>query len=328
MLFYRSGSNDPYFNLALEEHIFGVYGGGAEIFMLWQNDNTIVIGKNQNAAAEINSEYVESNNIKVARRLSGGGAVYHDMGNLNFTFIVPDNGSSELDFGLFCAPVAKTLEGMGITAEFSGRNDITIDGKKFSGNAQYRKNGLVMHHGTIMFSSDLTKVTAALNVSGGKLESKGVKSVRSRVTNICDYLKSGMTLGEFEQALIKNVLPDKVEYLSLTDADIARVNSLRDSKYSLWEWNFGRSPKYSVRKQQRVEGCGNVEIYLEVNRGVIEGIECFGDYFEGKGFDGIASLLKGCRADRASVMSALGGTDVGGCIHNLSAEKLAEIICK
>ena len=187
-------TTDPAFNLAAEQYVFENLPKDRMYFMLWQNDNAIIIGKYQNTLAEINEKNVLENGMKVVRRLSGGGAVYHDLGNLNFTFIADAGELEELNMRVFCQPIVKALAKIGITAEINGRNDITIDGRKFSGNAQYMRSGRIMHHGTIMFDSNLEMVQKALNVDPSKIESKGKKSVRSRVTNIREYLREDISL--------------------------------------------------------------------------------------------------------------------------------------
>ena len=190
-------TTDPSYNLAMEQYVFDCLPRDRMYFMLWQNDNAIIVGKYQNTISEINEEAVRERGIRVVRRLSGGGAVYHDMGNLNFTFITDAGGSGTLDMKLFCEPVVRTLAALGVRAEVNGRNDITIDGKKFSGNSQYLRQGRVMHHGTIMFDSDLSVVGEALRVDPTKIQTKGIRSVRSRVTNVAEHLPERVTLPEF-----------------------------------------------------------------------------------------------------------------------------------
>ena len=233
-------TTDPSYNLAMEQYVFDCLPRDRMYFMLWQNDNAIIVGKYQNTIAEINEEAVRERGIRVVRRLSGGGAVYHDMGNLNFTFITDVGESNALDLKLFCEPVVRTLATLGVKAEVNGRNDITIDGKKFSGNSQYIRQGRVMHHGTIMFDSDLSVVSEALRVDPTKIQTKGIRSVRSRVTNVAEHLPEKVTLPEFRRILLENILKENPgEAYPLTQDDLAAVEKLRAERYATWEWNYG-----------------------------------------------------------------------------------------
>jgi len=323
MLYYESRSTDPYFNIALEWHLF-CNVAAQSIFMLWQNDNAIIIGKNQNAEAEINRPFVEAHGIKVARRKTGGGAVYHDLGNLNFTFIVPHG--DDINFQYFCQPVLQTLAQFGVKAEIKGRNDITIGGKKFSGNAQYRRDGWVMHHGTIMLNSNLEVLQQALSPSREKIQSKGVKSIRSHVTNICEHLAVDITPDMFKSELAKNVLPQNHGIYELSDTDIKHITHMRDTLFSTWQWNFGASPRYSVQKKRRVEGCGTLEFYLDIKDGKIAGIECFGDYFWNIPFELLAPALQGCELRPQAIAKAIEGIDLNEYFYNLSKDDFISIL--
>lgn len=327
MRYIESPSTDPYYNLALEQYVFDTIGQTEPIFMLWRNDNTIVVGRHQNTAEEINADFVRANGVKVVRRLSGGGAVYHDLGNLNFTFITDGGSGMGLDLHLFCQPVALALGELGVKAEISGRNDITIDGKKFSGNAQYKKNGRVMHHGTIMFDSNLDTVAQALQVSADKIASKGVKSVRSRVTNVRPYLKQDVTVETFKDLLARFILgSDQPERCELTAEDLAAVQALRDGQYATWEWNYGRSPKYDLRKERRVDGVGKLELFLRVENGRLAGLEARGDFF-GEGAEGaLTAALLGCKLEEEAILSALEGVDLQKHFHNLTAEEFCRLM--
>ena len=227
--------------MALEEYFLKIKDLKDDVLILWQNEPTIVVGKNQNTYEELNLEYVENNNIKVVRRLSGGGAVYHDLGNLNFTIIKNDGNLYKNDFGFFALPVVACLNKLGVEATINGRNDILIDGKKFSGNAQYFYHNKVLHHGTLLFSSDLSVLTHALKPKEGKLESKGIKSIKSRVTNICEYLSEDVSLNDFQENLIVSMFGENksvIKNYRLEEDDINSITELRNNKYVLWEWKF------------------------------------------------------------------------------------------
>ena len=273
-------TTDPSYNLAMEQYVFNCLPRDRMYFMLWQNDNAIIVGKYQNTIAEINEEAVRERGIRVVRRLSGGGAVYHDMGNLNFTFITDVGESNALDLKLFCEPVVRTLATLGVKAEVNGRNDITIDGKKFSGNSQYIRQGRVMHHGTIMFDSDLSVVSEALRVDPTKIQTKGIRSVRSRVTNVVEHLPEKVTLPEFRRILLENILKENPgEAYPLTQDDLAAVEKLRAERYATWDWNYGFSPVCTMLRRRRVDGCGLIEAYITVEHGKIAALTFKGDFF-------------------------------------------------
>ena len=226
MRYLESPSRDPYFNLALEEYVFERMDKSKSYFLLWQNDNTIVVGKYQNTAEEIDQAYVDAHHIRVARRLSGGGAVYHDRGNLNFTFIVDRADAPGLNFKIFVRPVVEALARFGVHAAFTGRNDLTIDGMKFSGNAQYARRGRLLHHGCIMLDSNLTSVADALRVKEAKFDSKAVKSVRSRVTTINAHAPAPISMEEFKEALTECAMASgELEPCTLTEEDLAAIRS-------------------------------------------------------------------------------------------------------
>lgn len=278
MIYIAPYSTNPYFNLAAEEYVFTNFS--EDIFMLWQNENSIIIGKNQNTLSEIDYNFAKDHNINIVRRLSGGGAVYHDLGNINFTFITDYNKDFFSEFQIFTKPVIDTLGELGIKADLQGRNDISINGLKFSGNSQVVKNGRILHHGTIMLDVNVDILSRGLFVKKEKIESKGIKSVRKRVTNIKDHLKDPITSSEFIDLLYSNVKknnPHIVEYYYTKD-DIINIEKLKRDKYETWEWNYGTSPKYNISKQIKLSS-GIVEIYIHVEKGIIEEFSIFGDFF-------------------------------------------------
>ena len=320
-------TTDPAFNLAAEQYVFDCLPRDRMYLMLWQNDNAIIIGKHQNTAAEINEAFVREHGIRVVRRLSGGGAVYHDLGNLNYT-LISDAEGAELDLGVFCRPVIRALQKLGVDARLNGRNDMTIDGQKFSGNAQYRKEGRVMHHGTILFDSEMSVLAGALQVDEEKIRAKGVKSVRSRVTNVRPHLPADMTLPQFRQALLQSILEEipGSEY-TLTNEDLAAIEAIRRERYGTWEWNFGRSPQCDVKLRRRFEGCGTVEAFLTANRGRIDSVTFRGDYFSAADPVALESRLIGCQRTPEALAHRLQGTDVSLFFHGLTADALISILC-
>ncbi|MBU5436228.1 lipoate--protein ligase [Pseudoflavonifractor sp. MSJ-37] len=328
MYYIESTSSDPHFNLALEQYVFDKLDQSQDYFMLWQNDNAIIVGKHQNTIGEINAPYVKEHDIQVVRRLSGGGAVYHDMGNINFTFIADTGGVSKFDFSTFCRPVVKALRSIGVPAEINGRNDMTVDGKKFSGNSQYMKHGRVMHHGTLMFDSDLEVVSQALAVSRDKIESKGLKSVRSRVTNIKPYVKEDISTQDFLRILREFMFEEYgLKPYPLTDADIEAVKALQHEVYDKWEWNYGRSPACQIRKERRVEGCGKLEVHMDVARGgEITALSFFGDYFGNGDSHELAQRLIGRPLEESALRAALEGVEIGDYFNKLDKDTFLSIL--
>lgn len=308
MLLINNTNTNAYFNLAMEEYF--LKNTNEDIFLLWQNENSIIVGKNQNTLSEINYDYVKENNIKVVRRLSGGGAVFHDLGNINFTFI-SCNDNSFSDFKKFTMPIVEALKELNVHAEFSGRNDLLIDGQKFSGNAQYNYKNKVMHHGTLLFSSEINDLSNALKVKPSKFQGKSVKSVKSRVTNISSHLDKKMTVLEFKDYLMDfiNKRDENSHFYELNDKDVESINKLVEEKYSTWEWNFGYSPKYSLYNELKYPG-GNVEFSLDVHDGLIKDIKFFGDFFGKEDISFIENKLRNVKHNEYSIKSALEGVDI------------------
>lgn len=320
-------TTDPSFNLAMEQYVFDSLPRDRNWLMLWQNDNAVIIGKYQNTMAEINKAYCDEHGIRVVRRLSGGGAVYHDLGNLNFTFIADAGEMEKLNMQAFCLPIVQALKKLGVEAEINGRNDIVIDGQKFSGNSQYVRDGRVMHHGTILFDSDLTVVSSALKVDPSKISAKGIKSVRSRVTNIRPYLPQDMPLGDFRKALLAGILEaNPGEEYHLTQADVAAAEEIARTRYATWEWNYGRSKQCSIVKAARIPGCGKVEAAIDTENGLITAVSFTGDFFSGIDPQELAVRFCGKTPDESGFTAALEGTDVGLYFSGLTNEMLLALL--
>lgn len=278
MLCIHLENNDPYFCLAAEEYLLKNFDD--DIFMLWQSEKAVVVGKHQNAAAEINHRFVFENNIAVCRRISGGGTVFHDEGNVNFTFIKNVKSPAEISFKLFTAPVVDALAKLDISATTSGRNDLLIDGLKISGNAEHVYKNRVLHHGTLLFNSDLENLGQAIKVIPGKYQGKAVQSNRSPVANISQFLKKLMTTAEFIQFLLSVQLENPANKMySFSETDISATEKLAVEKFSKWEWNFGYSPKYTFKNEVEIDG-KTLSIRLEVEKGVIVEAEIGGDFWQ------------------------------------------------
>ena len=324
----NKGITDPRINLAIEEYILKSMDIEKDDFLLFYiNQPSIIIGKNQNTVEEINTDYVEENGILVVRRLSGGGAVYHDLNNLNFSFLTKDDGNSFSNYKKFTQPVVDALAKLGVQSELSGRNDILAEGKKVSGNAQYSTRGRMFSHGTLMFNLDIDAVVNSLKVKQDKIESKGIKSVRSRVTNIIDLLPEKITVEQFRMEILKSIFggEENIQYYELTDEDWEKIHEISKTRYQLWEWNYGKSPRFNIQKTQRFPS-GGLDIRLEVNKGIIEEATIFGDFFGIGDVEEVGQLLVGTKYDRIAIAEKLRKIDIPTYFGGITEEDFLQLI--
>lgn len=327
MIYIENRCTDPAHNLALEQHFFETLPAGRSCFMLWQNRPAVIIGRYQNTVEEINERFVRENDIRVVRRMTGGGAVYHDLGNLNYSFISPVEDAAELDFGFFCQPIIRALATLGVTAEVSGRNDIVIDGRKVSGTAQHVGGGRVLHHGTLLFDVDFARMAASLTPNKGQVLSDSSKSVRSRVTNIREHLVTDTDLEGFWALLRKNIVDAQgMPVYTVTDADEAAAAAIARGRYDTWDWNYGLSPACAVRKTRRIDGCGTLQLGLDVENGRLRTLTLHGDFFARKPFEDVLAALAGRRLELSDLADALRGVDMSEYIHRLSTEDFLRAI--
>ncbi len=267
-----STSTDPQFNLATEEYLLKI--SDEEIFLVYINEPCIVVGKHQNLLSEINLRYVIGNKIKLARRISGGGTVYQDLNNLNFSFIHNCTNLEQIDFRKFTSPILVALQNMGLDVMFSGRNDLLIDGKKISGNAMHIFKTRVLSHGTLLLNADLSKLSLALKNDPQKYIDKSIKSVRSKVTNISNYLENPKSIEEFKQTLFQSIIGKFENYniTPITEQETKSINQISKSKFETWEWIYGYSPKYLFRNNINLPN-QSVMLELEIEKGIIKGVK-------------------------------------------------------
>lgn len=329
MIYIVNQSNKPDFNIALEEYCFKQMTQYDKIFILWINEPSIIVGKNQNTHAEINEKYVQENGIHVVRRISGGGAVYHDLNNLNYTIISnEDRDSRSFDFKAFSEPVIQTLKDLGVVAEFTGRNDITIQGKKISGNAQAYLNRRVMHHGCILFDVDLTVLSKALETSAEVVDAKGVKSVRSRVDNILPNLPEKITVTQFADRILEHMkrkYPEMQEY-HFNEAELQVIEQNRAAKFGNWNWNFGSNPVAEIVRERRYPA-GKTQVFINTKKGVIDEITFYGTFFGVQSdLTEVQQLLKGVKYTPEEVRKVLSAFDFSPYFAGFSLDELTDAI--
>ena len=315
MILYLTGSKDPYYNLACEEYL--LLHSDEDIFMLWQNEPTVVLGKNQNIYAEVDLEYTEKNKIHVVRRITGGGAVYHDGGNVNYTFITSREHAEVLDFAYFTAPIREALEHWGVKAELSGRNDLLVDGLKFSGNAQHATKERILHHGTLLFDSDLSVLSKALKPDNEKLKSKGIASVRSRVTNLRPLLPE-MTVEEFISGIASFM---KVEPQMLSAND--EIYSLTDRNRSE-DYIFGRRESFERKAKVRFHG-GTVTVLVS-GTDQIDKIRIEGDFFGEGDIQEVEKILLHCGLCEDELKNRLNDLSMENYIFDVTSGELSGLI--
>lgn len=323
----NKGITDPRINLAIEEYAVKHLDIEESYLLFYINEPSIIIGKNQNTIEEINVDYVEDNHIHVVRRLSGGGAVYHDLGNLNFSFITKDDGDSFHNFRKFTEPVVEALNKLGLNTELSGRNDLTANGFKISGNAQFATKGRMFTHGTLLFNTNMNDVVSALKVRKDKIESKGIKSIRSRVANISDLIDQKMTIEEFRQFVLQNIFAgeERIEEYILTEADWQAIQQIAAQHYKNWEWNYGKSPAFNIQRSHRFP-IGLIDVRLDVKKGKIEQARIFGDFFGAGDVQEVEEALIGVKHEKEAIHHALQPLNMQHYFGNVTLDEIVELI--
>ena len=324
MKYLRNNSTDPHYNMSFDEFCLERFPSDDTVFYLWRNSPSVIIGRNQNAYAEVNLPYLEAHGIRLARRVTGGGAVYHDLQNLNYT-IVGRSRDLERDCPGYLHLMLDALRALGVPAEFTGRNDIVVEGRKVSGYAKRVYKDRLMVHGTLMYDVDIASLTEALSVPGSKLDAAGIASVRSRVANLKDYLPQFSSVLEMQAALEKILSRDYANtQVFLSSEDEAEIQEICRTKFSTWEWNYGLSPRAGFTRAAKLP-CGTVEVSCSIVRGKIRGLSFGGDFIGSLPAEGMAAALDGCRFDRASIMEALHRLSVSNYFDNSSPDQLADL---
>ena len=319
MKYLQNSSTDPHFNMAVDEFCLEQLKADEPVFYLWQNRPSVIIGLNQSAYAEVNLPYLRKKGIVLARRVTGGGAVYHDLQNLNYT-ITGRIRDLETDYPAYVETMARALRALGVPAEVSGRNDILVDGRKCSGYAKRMSKDRLMIHGTLMYDVDIDTLTEVLAAPGSKLSAAGVSSVRSRVANLKEYLPQYKDIHAFQAALQALLAGDDGE-IRLTETQIARIEAEADAKYRTWEWIYGHSPAAAFRKSKKFP-CGHVEAAFSLKGGCIDGLHFSGDFLGNLPAERIADALQGCRYTREAIGAALGKAPVEDCFDAMTPDEL------
>ena len=325
MRYLKNPSTNPYYNMAFDEYCLESLPIDEPVFFLWQNKPAVIVGYNQEVNTEVNLDYLKEKGIDLVRRVTGGGAVYHDLENLNYT-IVGRSEDLERDYPEYAALMMKALQALGVPATLSGRNDILVDGKKVSGFAKRVCKNRLMVHGTLMYNVDVDVLTHVLNPSTTKLQSKGIASVRSRVTNLCNYLPELSDIQAFKNRLeeiLSNNYSD-AEY-QLSETDLAHIQRLTDEKFATWEWNYGRSPKATLVHSARL-ACGTVEIHLTLAENRIASCRFGGDFLGNLPASDIEKALTGIPYEINEIRKCLSKLEISRYFDRVSADNLLEMM--
>ena len=324
MIYIETGSTDVYYNFGLEYYFTVEKQLQDTVFLFWQTTPTLMVGKYQNVLEEINKPYADEHNIQIVRRMSGGGTIYTDLGGWQFSFI-QHKETGEIEFQQYIAPVIDALEELGVHAEFNGRNDLTIDGKKFSGNAQYRLENSIVHHGSLLFDTDICRMVESTTVDSYKILSKSIKSVRDRVTNISEHMPDSMDVKTFKECMVRHIMNGSDAVYEVTPEDDKRIREIAEEKFNRWECIYGADPKFNIERMGRLAG-GKIQFKIDVQKGIIKNAAIYGDFFSSLDGSTICSALIGCRYEQNAVLDSLIAHCIDGAIYRISAQEMAEVI--
>ena len=339
MIYIETGSTDVYYNFGLENYFATEKRLPDTVFLFWRTTPTLMVGKYQNILEEINKPYADAHGIHLVRRMSGGGTIYTDLGGWQFTFI-EHSPEQQIEFAQYIGPVVDAVRELGADASFNGRNDLLIDGRKFSGNAQYRLGDCIVHHGSLPYGGFVDRDLAEhgyicignqFRCLFGSCDwifndfSKSIKSVRDRVTNISEHLPRRLSVEEFKSCMVRHLMRGSTDTYTVTPEDDARINQLAQEKFAAWDAIYGKNPRFNLERTDRFPG-GKLTFRLDVQRGVIRSASVWGDFFSTLSAEAITGALTGCRYDRAAVLDALQKNGIDGAVYQISAADMAALI--
>ena len=324
MIYIETGSTDVYYNFGLEYYFAAEKRLPDTVFLFWRTTPTLMVGKYQNILEEINKPYADAHGIRLVRRMSGGGTIYTDLGGWQFTFIEhsPDR---PIEFAQYIGPVVDAVRELGADAGFNGRNDLLIDGKKFSGNAQYRLGDCIVHHGSLLYDTNIERMVASTTVDPYKILSKSIKSVRDRVTNISEHLPRRLSVEEFKSCMVRHLMHGSTETYAITPEDDARIRQLAQERFANWDCIYGANPKFNIDRTGRFAG-GKMQFRMDIQKGVIRSAAVNGDFFSTVDAETIGAALTGCRYERGAVLEALRAHGIDGAVYRITAEEMAAAI--
>ena len=324
MIYIETGSEDVYYNFGLEYYFTLEKKVPDTVFLFWRTTPTLMVGKYQNVLEEINLPYARQHGIHLVRRMSGGGTIYTDLGGWQYTFI-QHTAERRIEFLKYTAPIIGAIRSLGGDASFDGRNDLLIKGRKFSGTAQYRLEDAVVHHGSLLFATDIEAMTAATTVDPYKIISRSIKSVRDRVANLSEFLPGPLTSGQFKAAVVQHVMDGSTAVYKLTPEDDRRIRELAEEKFRSWKALYGTNPKFNIERTGHCRG-GRIQFKLDVQHGIIRNASVYGDFFAALDAETIAGSLIGCRYEHDAVLAALRSHGLDHAIYRIPAEDMAAVI--
>ncbi len=323
MIYIETNSTDAYYNFAVEYYFTTEKQFEETVFLFWRTTPTLMVGKYQNVLEEINKAYVDEQKMNIVRRMSGGGTIYTDMGGWQFTFI--QENKEKIEFTDFIAPVVSAVRELGGDATFTGRNDLTIAGKKFSGNAQYRLGKKTVHHGSLLFSTDIEQMVKSTTVDEQKIISKSIKSVRERVTNISEHLDADLDVDTFKTCMITHIMNGSNKRYEITEEDHRRIKEIAEEKFRNWEAIYGKNPKFNIEREGRCAG-GKMQFKMDIQKGIIKEASVYGDFFSTLTAQEIGNAIVGARYEKKEIKKFMLEHKLEDAVFKISINEMVDII--